>query len=279
MDVAEAQVGQPPAAPGSAFDPGQLLLHHMLDPHEIEIPFTDRVVHLPRIEWLGYDLSPTRSVVMMWIASAILVVLAVLAVRTRREPVPRGLRGVVEAIVLFVRDQIARESIGAQADRFAGYLVSTFLFILVCNLLGLFPALTTPTGTIGVTAGLALTAFVMIQWGGIREHGLVGHFRNLVPHGMPFWLVPILLFVELLGTFIKPFALCVRLFANMMAGHVVILAFISLIFILGSPWVAAVSVPFALFVYLLELLVAFIQAYIFTMLTAQFIGMTVHPAH
>lgn len=279
MAAAQTPAAAAEHAPEASFNAGDLILHHVLDQHEIEIPFTGRVIHLPRFELLGYDLSITRSVVMMWLACAVLLAAAVLAARRSREPVPRGLRGVIEAMVLFVRDDIARESIGGHGDRFAGYLASTFLFILTCNLMGLIPALSTPTGTIGVTAGLALIAFVMIQWGGIREHGLAGHVRNLVPPGMPVWLVPLMFFVELLGTFIKPFALCIRLFANMMAGHVVILAFISLIFILRSPWVAAVSVPFALFVYLLELLVAFIQAYIFTMLTAQFIGMTVHPAH
>jgi len=152
---------------------------------------------------------------------------------------------------------------------------------LTCNLLGLVPGMATATGNISVTAGLALMAFFMIQLGGIREYGVIQHFKNLVPHGLPIWLVPIMFALELLSTFIKPFALCIRLFANMMAGHVVILAFISLIFILSEFWyaVAPLSVAFSLFVYLLEILVAFLQAYIFTMLTAQFIGMSVHPAH
>jgi F-type H+-transporting ATPase subunit a len=136
----------------------------------------------------------------------------------------------------------------------------------------------TATGNISVTAGLALVAFFMIQLGGIRRWGLVAHVRNLVPHGLPLWLVPLMFVVELLSMFIRPFALCIRLFANMMAGHVVILAFISLIFILGvlaSP----IAIGFALFVHFLELFVAFLQAYIFTMFTAQFIGLSVHPAH
>jgi F-type H+-transporting ATPase subunit a len=223
---------------------------------------------------------------MMWIACTILFILFGLASRRRKEAVPRGLRNMLEVLMLFIRDEVARKSIPVGADRFVGYLLTTFFFILACNLLGLVPAMATATGNISVTAGLALIAFVMIQFGGIREYGLIKHFKNLVPHGLPIWLIPIMFALELLSMFIKPFALCIRLFANMMAGHVVILAFISLIFILGSDFSPAiglaaspVAVGFALFVYLLEILVALLQAYIFTMLTAQFIGMSVHPAH
>ncbi len=264
---------------GASFDAGGMILHHILDAREIEIPFTGAVVQLPRIEIGGLDLSITRTVVMMWIACLILVILLGLAARRAKEPVPRGIRSALEILILFVRDEIGRKSIGPKADRVVGYLLTTFFFILTCNLLGLVPGMSTATGNISVTAGLAVVAFVMIHTGGVREHGVFGHFRNLVPHGVPLWLVPILLLVELLSMVIKPFALCIRLFANMMAGHVVILALISLVFILKIVWVAPLSVLFALFINLLEILVAFIQAYIFTMLTAQFIGMAVHPAH
>jgi F-type H+-transporting ATPase subunit a len=146
--------------------------------------------------------------------------------------------------------------------------------------------MSTATGNISVTAGLALMAFAAIQFGGIREHGFLTHFRNLVPHGLPAWLVPIMFVLEFLSMLIKPFALCIRLFANMMAGHVAILAFFSLIFILSSLYSGFVGVAvspfviaFELFVYTLEILVAFLQAYIFTMLTANFIGMSMHTAH
>jgi len=176
---------------------------------------------------------------------------------------------------------VARKSIAHGAERYVSYLMTTFFFILACNLFGLIPGMATATGNISVTAGLAIIAFVVIQASGIREFGLLQHMKNLVPPGLPLWLIPIMFALELLSMFIKPFALCIRLFANMMAGHVVILAFISLIFILNQVWfaVAPLSIAFALFVYVLEILVAFLQAYIFTMLTAQFIGMSVHPAH
>ena len=144
----------------------------------------------------------------------------------------------------------------------------------------------TATGNISVTAALAVVSFLVIQVSGIREYGLAKHLGNLLPHGLPKALVPLMFVLEVMSNLIRPFALCIRLFANMMAGHVVILAFISLIFILASLFspvigylAAPVAVAFALFVHFLELLVAFLQAFIFTMLTAQFIGMSVQPSH
>jgi F-type H+-transporting ATPase subunit a len=268
-----------------AFDPGSSILHHILDSNYIEVPFTQYKIPLPHIQLPealgGFDISITKHVVMMWLVCVILLVAFTVAARRRSEAVPRGLRNMLEVIMVYIRNEVARKSIPEGADRFVGYLMTTFFFILTCNLLGLIPGAATATGNISVTAALALIAFFMIQLGGIREYGLIQHFKNLVPHGLPLWLIPIMFALELLSTFIKPFALCIRLFANMMAGHVVILAFISLIFILSDFWyaVAPLSVAFALFVYVLEILVAFLQAYIFTMLTAQFIGMSVHPAH
>ncbi|HXV74994.1 MAG TPA: F0F1 ATP synthase subunit A [Candidatus Polarisedimenticolaceae bacterium] len=268
------------------FDPGSSILHHILDANEIEVFVPTLKIHLPQLELFGVDVSITKHVVMMWVAALLLIGLTRVAVRQCGDPVPRGLRNAFEVLVLFIRNEVARKSIGAGADRYVPYLLTTFFFILSCNLLGLMPGAATATGNISVTAALAIVAFVVIQLGGIGEHGLIRHFANLVPHGLPFWLVPIMFVLELLSTFIKPFALCIRLFANMMAGHVVILAFISLIFILGamfSPVVGLAASPlavfFALFVYVLEILVAFLQAYIFTMLTANFVGMSVHPAH
>jgi F-type H+-transporting ATPase subunit a len=283
MSGAEVAASQAVAQHGApAFDPGTSILHHVLDAHELEIPipFLNRpeyAIHLPRIELFGLDLSITRHVVMMWIASLALLVIFRLAARRLANPLPGRLRGAIEVLLEFIRG-VARRSIPHEGDRYASYLLTTFFFILACNLLGLIPGMSTATGNISVTAGLALVAFVMIQASGIRQYGVVRHFQNLLPHGLPLALVPLMLLLELLSMFVRPFALCIRLFANMMAGHVVILAFISLIFII-SPIVAPISVGFALSVHFLELLVAFLQAYIFTMLTATFIGMSVHPAH
>jgi F-type H+-transporting ATPase subunit a len=262
---------------GGEFDAGEFILHHIMDSQTMELPWGE--IHLPTLHIAGYALPITKHVVMMWVVSVVVLFLLWLATR-RRSVAPRGLQNLMESMVVFVRDELARKNIGAHGDKYTSYLLSTFIFILLCNLLGLIPYGATATGNIAVTAGLAGMAFLMIQWAGIREFGVIGHFKNLIPPGLPTWLLPIMIPVEILGMFTKPFALCVRLFANMTAGHVVILSLFSLVFIMKSILVGAIlSVPFALFINGIELLVGFLQAYIFTMLTSLFIGMSAHPEH
>ena len=268
-----------PATPGGGFDAGPYILHHILDANTIEIPWSGKEIQLPTLHLGSFELPITRNVVMMWVASAILVVLFTLAARRAKEPVPRGLRNVLETLMLWVRDDIARKTIGHGADRYLPFLLTLFFFVLTCNLLGLVPGMGTATSVISVTAALATMALVMIQFAGIREYGVVKHFKNLVPHGIPLWLLPVMIVVEALGILSRPFALAIRLFANMTAGHVVILSLVGIIFLLQTPWVALAAVPFTLFIFLLEILVCFIQAYIFTMLASLFIGMSAHPAH
>ena len=211
--------------------------------------------------------------------------------------IPHGLGGAVESVVIFVRDEVAEPSIGhGDGRRFTPLLCSFFFFILVAALLGLVPlpayergkwslAGTTSTGNIAVTMALAGVSFLAQQYAGISRYGVVGHFRNLVPEGLPLWLLPIMIPVEIISMFTKPFALMIRLFANMLAGHMVITTLLLLIALMGQlSWMAGVlmtpvSIALALFIMLLEILVAFIQAYIFTLLTALFIGMYAHPAH
>jgi F-type H+-transporting ATPase subunit a len=182
-------------------------------------------------------------------------------------------------LIVFVRDEIAHPTIGKGYEKFLPYLLTVFFFILTCNFLGLIPYGSTATSNISVTATLAILSFIVIQAGGIIKNGLIGYFKGLIPLGVPVFLLPVMFIVELLGLFTKPFALAIRLFANMTAGHIVILALIGLIFILKTIVVAPVSVAFALFIYLLEILVALLQAYIFTMLSSLFIGMAVHQEH
>jgi F-type H+-transporting ATPase subunit a len=268
----EAAAGHPPAEP---FDAGHMILEHILNSRTLELPFVGHV-QLPVLHLFGYELPVTKHVVMMWIVAILLVAVGLLAARIHRQS-PGRVGHLIEMAILFVRDEIAVPNIGEHGARFVPYLLTTFLFILFCNLLGLVPYGSTATGNISVTAGLAIMSFVMIQVAGIREYGFLKHLRHLVPQGVPLWLAPIMVVVEIFGMLAKPFALCIRLFANMMGGHVVILSLIGLIFILNTVFVAPVSVGFALFIDLLELLVAFIQAYIFTMLTSLFIGMSVHP--
>jgi F-type H+-transporting ATPase subunit a len=260
---------------GEKFDAGNMILEHILDSNQLDFhPFGS--IPLPQIHLWGLDLSITRHVAMMWLAAIALIAVAVLAARIQKRGAGR-LGQVAEMVVVFVRDELAIPNIGHHGAQYVPYLLSTFLFILFCNLLGLVPYGAATTGNISVTAALAIMAFFMMQFSGIREYGVVGHFKHLVPAGVPVWMMPIMVPVELIGMVAKPFALCIRLFANMMGGHVVILSLLGLIFIMGSWFVVPVSVGFALFINILELLVAFIQAYIFTMLTSLFIGMSVHP--
>ncbi|MBN1299783.1 MAG: F0F1 ATP synthase subunit A [Melioribacteraceae bacterium] len=251
------------------------ILHHILDSKYILGLFPSPEIHL-----FGIDLTITNHVVFMWIAAAILIVLLNKVSRSyKKSLVPKGITNVVEILIVFVRDEIARPTIGKGHEKFLPYLLTTFFFILTCNFLGLVPGSATATSNISVTASLAILSFLVTQAGGIMHNGFGGYFRGLIPHGVPAWLLPIMAVVELLGLFTKPFALAVRLFANMTAGHIVIYALIGLIFILKTYFVAPVSIAFALFIYLLEILVALIQAYIFTMLSSLFIGMAVHQEH
>jgi F-type H+-transporting ATPase subunit a len=251
---------------GAETNIGEVILHHVLDAKILSIKI------------LGIDLSITKHVLMMWIAAALVILVFRYAFREQRI-IPTGIANLLEAMVIFLRDEVILNNMGEEGKRYLPYLLTVFFFILFCNLLGLIPFGATATGNISVTAALAIISLIMIQVGGIREHGLKHHLQNFIPHGIPAWLLPIMIPVEIMGQFTKPFALCIRLFANMTAGHIVILAFLSMIFILRSLFISPISVFFALFISLLEIFVAFLQAYIFTMLTALFIGMSIHPQH
>jgi len=193
--------------------------------------------------------------------------------------VPKGIANVFEVMILFVRDEIVKPTLGEGYEKFVPYLLTLFFFILFGNLLGLIPYSSTFTSNIAVTATLAIFSFFAIQIGGIRQNGFFSYVKGLVPKGIPSWMLIIMIPVEILSLFTKPFALAIRLFANMIAGHIVILSMLGLIFFIGTYFVAPVSVLFAIFIYLLEILVALIQAYIFTILTSLFIGMAVHQEH
>ena len=226
------------------------------------------------------------ALIVLGVVAAVVILIAQLARRSYRAGgVPTGLAAVVETMVLFVRDDIAEKNIGHDGRRFTPLLLSFFFFILVAALLGLMPFSATSTGNIAVTFALATVSFFAQQWAGISKFGFVHHFVGLVPPGMPAWLLPIMIPVEILGLFSKPFALMIRLFANMLAGHMVITALLLLIPLMARITPVAgllmmpVSIGLSLFIMILEVLVAFIQAYIFTLLTSIFIGMYAHPAH
>ena len=261
---------------------GQIIIHHVTN-SDIWHFVKDLKVHLPTFHLFGMDLSISLHVVMMWISALLAILLFAMMARSMRRQqafIPKGIYSLMEMLVLFVRDDIAYTTMGKKVGkRMTPLMLTFFFFILFCNLLGLFPFMATATGNINVTAALAIVAFLVIQFQGMRENGPINYWKSLVPSGVPTMLVPLMIPVEFIGLFTKPFALCMRLFANMIAGHVVIISFLMLIFTFGTLLFAPISVGFALFIYLLELLVAFIQAYIFTMLTGLFIGMAAHPEH
>lgn len=248
------------------------LLHHIYDGPEIELPFLGHI-HLPHFHFFGIDLSITKHVVFLWLAAIILVVtLSIIARKNQKNRVPKGLGNLIEVFVMFVRDEIVIPNMGKGGLKYLPYLLTNFFFILVMNLLGLIPYGASATGNVSVTAGLAIIAFIMIQLSAIRAQGF-GHYLAHLTGGVHWSLWPIMIPIEVLGLFTKPFALCIRLFANMTGGHIVILALIGLIFVFKSLAVAPISVAFALGIYMLELFVAFLQAYIFTMLTSLFMGL------
>ena len=260
------------------------IIGHILDSPYIELPFVDfdhllaGEVSLPSIELFGIDLSITRHVVIMWVASILLIVLMLRAFRKPRT-VPSGLANFFEAIVLFLRDEVVLPIMGEDGKKYLPFLLTLFFFILFCNLLGLIPYSATATGNINVTAGLALCSFLVMIGAGIANNGLFGYFKSLIPSGVPPVLLIILIPVEIIGLLVKPFALCVRLFANMTGGHVAILVFLGLISILQSEWIAIGSVPFAVAIYMLEIFIGFVQAFVFTLLSTVFISMAAHPDH
>jgi len=261
---------------------GQWILGHIQDSNEWHLPFGIHI-NLPQFEpvqFLGmtFDFSITNHILMTWIA-AIILILMFLSIR-KGAPVQRGLGMFLEMIVVFIRDEIAIKNVGDKfGKKFTPLLVVIFLFILISNFMGLIPLFTTSTSNISITAALAVIVFAANQIYGIKEVGVIKYYVGLVPHGVPIFLWPLMFVVELIGLIAKHVVLMIRLFANMTAGHIVLFALVGLVVVFKSYYISVVSVPFGLFVYFLEILVAVIQAYIFTLLSALFIGMSVNPDH
>ncbi|HUP01864.1 MAG TPA: F0F1 ATP synthase subunit A [Gemmatimonadota bacterium] len=252
------------------------IVHHLADAHEIEIP-PFGAIHLPEWELFGLDVSITKYTIYMWVAAVLMLAIFIPMARSRG-PVHKGLFNFFEALVVYVRDEIVYTNIGREEGRpYVPFIATLFFFILFMNLLGLVPYGATATGSLAVTGVLALASMIAIEASGVIVNGPVRYAKSLVPEGLPIYLAPIMIPIEIIGHFAKPFALMIRLFANMTAGHVVILSLIGLIFVLRTWFVAPISVGFALFIYLLEILIAFIQAYIFAVLTAVFIQLSRHP--
>ena len=227
-----------------------------------------------------WDFSITQNVAGMWVSGLVLLFVFLnisSAYKKRVGKAPKGLQSFLEPIVLFIRDDVARPNIGLKAERFMPLLLTIFFFILINNLFGMipfFPGGYNLTGNIAVTLTLAFVIFVVVNFNGNKYY-----WKHIFLPDVPFWILPIMWVVEIIGIFSKPMALMIRLFANMVAGHIVVLSLISLIFIFNSLWMSPVSVAFAVFIDIIEVLVVFLQAYVFTILSALFIGMAVEEHH
>ena len=236
-------------------------------------------------EKLPFDLSMTKNVVAMMVATCIILFLFISLARSYRRngvSAPKGMQGFLEPVILFIRDEVALPNIGEHKyERYMPYLLTVFFFILINNLMGLIPFPpfgANVTGNIAVTFTLAFFTMIIVNFSGNKNYWK--HIFNTP--GVPWWLkypIPLMPLVEFIGVIAKPFALMIRLFANITAGHIIVLSLVSLIFIFKSLAVAPVSIAFVLFMDCLELLVAFLQAYVFTLLSALFIGLAVQEHH
>lgn len=299
-------------APGAAekFNAGETIIEHVSN-SSIDHP----LIHLPKI--MGIDFSVTKHVLMLWLVAFVVFLVITWAVRKRlaKGPVPSGFGNVIEFLVEFVRDSIAQPNVGKKwVNTWTPLLLTFFVFIFSSNLMGMIPVFevlglldrfvlhsspgtflgdvihggTTVTANFNVTAGLATITFFAIIVAGSLAHGFVKHVMNLVPHGLAWPIYILLIPIEIMGMFVKPFALTMRLAANMTGGHIAILAVLSLVFLFAEMAKTAVaglavgfliSVPLAVGISGLELIVVLVQAYVFTLLSAVFIGMAIHVHH
>jgi F-type H+-transporting ATPase subunit a len=302
---------------GNEFSAGEMILHHIADEH-VWI-FTDQLIwYLPVILYSpadGFvtfssreifqtgsygnyvmdhgkiyhvdpdvfvlDISITKNVAQMFISIFILLAVFFLVARNYKKRSigpPKGIASFFEPIILFIRDDIAKDNIGHKYERFMPYLLTIFFYIWFSNMIGLLPGAANVTGNIAVTGVLAFITLVITQFSGTKHYW--AHIFNTP--GVPWWLkipIPIMPLIEMVGIFTKPFALMIRLFANITAGHIIILSLLSLIFIFRTWTLSFLSIPFTVFMSFLELLVALLQAYIFTLLSAIFIGAAVEEHH
>jgi len=304
-----SQGGEHAASEG--FNAGEVIIEHVANTgHDHPL------IHLPTV--FGIDLSVTKHVFMLWLIATTVFVLVTLVVRrylASGRPTPTGFMNAVEAVVLFVRDEIVQPNVGRKwVNTWTPLLLTFFIFILSANAIGLVPVFevvalvdhyvlhtapdsflkqvihggTTVTANFNVTAALATITFFAIIVAGSKAHGFFKHWMNLVPHGLAWPIYILLIPIEIMGLFVRPFALTMRLAANMTGGHIAILAVLSLVFLfaemLGTalPGIGvglAVSVPLAVGISALEIIVVLVQAYVFTLLSAVFIGMAIHVHH
>ena len=297
-------------AAAEGFNAGEVIIEHVANS-----PIDHPLIHLPTIA--GIDFSVTKHVLMLWIVAGVVFLLVTSLVRRylrQDRLVPSGFMNALETVVEFIRDSVARPAVGDKwVTVWTPLLLTLFLFILFANAIGMIPIFevlalanhyifhlpeesflvqlthggTTATSNFNVTAALAVISFFAIIVAGSKAHGAVGHWKNLVPHGVSPALAVALIPIEILGMLVRPFALTMRLAANMTGGHIAILAILSFVFIftemagqaVGMGIGLAFSVPLAVGISALEIIVILVQAYVFTLLTAVFIGMAIHAHH
>jgi F-type H+-transporting ATPase subunit a len=259
----------------------EIVLHHITD-HPIEHGFIGQInsAFLSNKLFGVFDMRITKWVIMMWVAMLLSIVIFIpLARKIKRDTMGSSSRWVNlwESLIGFIHDEIVEPNFDHKyIIKAMPYFGSLFFFILFANLIGLIPGMATSTGNLAVTAGLAVITLLGIIVIGTVKQGPFWIIKGIVPAGVPLFLFPLLWVIELLGIFIKPFALTIRLFANMTAGHIVIIIFLYLVIMFQNYWVGIGSVFGSLMIYMLELLVAFIQAYIFASLSAMYIGASMH---
>jgi F-type H+-transporting ATPase subunit a len=299
------------AAHGGAekFNAGEVIIHHVANSSVGE-----PLIHLPKI--LGIDFSVTKHVLMLWLVAATLFVVVTSVVRRYLKQdrlIPSGFMNGLEAVVEFVRDDIVQPSVGRKwVATWAPLMLTLFFFILGSNAIGLVPVFdvlglldhfvlrtgehsflkqllhggTTSTSNFNVTAALATITFCAIIVAGSKAHGFFKHWMNLVPPGLAWPIYILLIPIEIMGMFVRPFALTMRLAANMTGGHIAILAILSFVFLFtemagaaAGVGVGVLSLPLGVGISALEIIVVLVQAYVFTLLTAVFIGMAIHAHH
>lgn len=261
------------------------ILEMVSDKEKIPTPFGDIPLPAPGSWMLGpLDITPTKHVVFLWLGA--LVVLAVLLPAARAAGrrggvgVPEGAHNAVEGLVLFIRDRVVMPNVGPAGGKYAPFLLTLFFFIVVLNLFGLVPFGASATSNISVTAALALIAFLVVEYAGVRARGWKGYFGTIFhrPAGMgrfSGWVMAVAMApIELMGKVSKPFALAVRLMANMLAGKILIFAILSMVMTMGSYLLAPLPVAMVVAMTTLKVFVALLQAYIFVLLTSVFIGLS-----
>jgi F-type H+-transporting ATPase subunit a len=283
----------------AAHTPGDIITPHITDSRCIEVPngwriWEPREVALPqwapiRIGNVAIDISPTKHVVMLLLAAVLVSLILITAARAHTRHThavgrPKGFAAGIEAMVLYIRQEVALPNLGHHGERYVPFILTLFFFILFANLLGLIPYGSTATGNISVTATLAIITFIVIEVAGMRAQGLgylntIFYWNKDLPLAMRVPMFLLMSPIEFVGKLTKPFALAIRLFANMTAGHIVVLALIGLIFTFQSYVIGTAPLLMAVAIMMLELFVAFLQAFIFALLASVFIGQIREGAH